>query len=1289
MPAEDANVNLVASEYEALRDMYESTNGPKWMWLDDHATYGIPWDFSNSSATDPCMELWQGLTCYYHQCGTAGCHLNMMNLTALNMDGTLPPAMGDSFPRLAYLGINDNKIRGHMPVLNMPDLQMLNFSYNAFSGPIPDTFGATPQLYLLYLSNNQFESTIPPSMYTLPALEYLNLYNNNLKGALSEQVSVFQLLSYLNVAGNYLTGALPQAIFRLPLLTRLFLGTNEFTGTLPEYLGSSIEVFRMCDNHLSGTLPAAICVNSNLQLFSIFNNKLTGTLPSCLSAMGKLNILQLQGNALRGTLDGVFDHQQQLQLSVVDVSDNALTGTLPDDLFALPQLKSIAAGKNCFHGSIPETICSADWVRTIAMDGLASSDTCICSLWDPMGVSNTDFGGIMEGGIPRCIWTLPNITVLHLAGNGLMGSLPDHVDCVHGLSPSLSDVVLTHNKLTGTIPMTFQGYPFSVLDLSYNKLRGNIEDMTNLTLAYSPNSPGATLHLGANRLSGDLPTDFASAYNIDILTGNMFQCRMNGEEMAKHDHGSQTAICGSQELDGSVAIMWMLVVIAVIVVLVVSGVSSFVRRNYHHIQKAVEAVRYTLRYCKEVSTYPVPTQVEIEALRCAHYNPDNSANSNMSLQSRQYYNVFQLLSALSLVRRLSWLVAGYALVVCLPIYVTFYKWDDNKYSTHTDRYGWVASAAFLTGEMPAAVLFIMWSVLMVCVLLMIIRHYNLHRVEEDGAIASMLRMFSVASSKVRDSIRGQSFMDIRMCAEECTNKPRSNENSGQNADMLGEVADEEDPLAASSKSKKSSKSSKSLSERISLLQVDKMAQLVEMDEIKVFWMTVAKYCSIFAINIAVALSINAAYLIAQNDQEITSTNKIIIQVLMAAFKIFWNVFALRVLTSQLPCMRATIILHVGMLVFNSILAPCIATALTDSACFRECFVAPESISVSYEFTTCIESYQQYDLEHDTVSTICTHYQASDFATVFTPTMIYYYTCGSKLITIYTPVFIYIYTMLLVFLPAFYFILGAAKTESIPKSLVRHIDGAVRPNDRGLVTFERLVRPYAIQAMMVHHVIVMLTFGVACPTLAAVMAAALTVDTLMWQVIIVRYIKYDSKDSPFAPAYRPKGLAVCLSISCLSAGDCEDVTNAMHRLPMTSTAPTYSPLPSQEDSASNHTDDIMYRLLYNTHTHDASEQYEQQVKEEARLYELHTVCGESWKSIRSTMWLVLYCVVFFYSCGLFDMVGDGNGWMHGLWVIIAGVIFVAIMRLSYIDSVKAAYDWIGGYSYRDVQNEDDF
>lgn len=113
------------------------------------------------------------------------------------------------------------------------------------------------------------------------------------------------------------------------------------------------------------------------------------------------------------------------QLQVFALSNNNLTSTIPGDLLALPRLQYISLSNNCFSGSLPS--CSdykyGSSLKVIDMNALSSGRCCQNPVYffqklgfkGSVGFYPNNF---MSGGVPPCLWKLPNLTTMYLAGNG-------------------------------------------------------------------------------------------------------------------------------------------------------------------------------------------------------------------------------------------------------------------------------------------------------------------------------------------------------------------------------------------------------------------------------------------------------------------------------------------------------------------------------------------------------------------------------------------------------------------------------------------------------------------------------------------------------------------------------------------------------------------------------------------------------------------------------------------------------------------------------------------------------
>ena len=235
-------------EMQALKDLYDSTDGDNWYWWWLRGD-GVHWDFTNGNA-NPCSLKWQGLSCTQY---SGIYHVTSINLRLYNLHGTLPASLG-----------------------NLSELYYLDMSSNSLTGTLPASLGQLSKLTTLQMSLNSFTGTLPASL-----------------GNLSE-------LYYLSMSLNSFTGTLPASLGQLSKLATLSISSNSLTGTLPDSLGnlSELTILSMSLNSLTGTLLASLGHLSKLTSLSMYSNSLTGTLPDSLGQLSKLTILDMSSNSL-------------------------------------------------------------------------------------------------------------------------------------------------------------------------------------------------------------------------------------------------------------------------------------------------------------------------------------------------------------------------------------------------------------------------------------------------------------------------------------------------------------------------------------------------------------------------------------------------------------------------------------------------------------------------------------------------------------------------------------------------------------------------------------------------------------------------------------------------------------------------------------------------------------------------------------------------------------------------------------------------------------------------------
>lgn len=196
--------------------------------------------------------------------------LEFLDLSSNNLSGAFPN-LSSQFESLITLKLRHNSLVSILPSLSgsYQKLSVVDLSLNEFQGTIPAGFFMST-LTFLNLSGNQLSGLIPlqgshvSELLAMPSsqeMESLDLSGNSLSGPLPAEIGNMGRLKLLSLARNGLSGQLPSELSKLTYLQYLDLSSNKFSGDIPVNLPSSLVVFNVSHNELSGTVP------KNLQRF--------------------------------------------------------------------------------------------------------------------------------------------------------------------------------------------------------------------------------------------------------------------------------------------------------------------------------------------------------------------------------------------------------------------------------------------------------------------------------------------------------------------------------------------------------------------------------------------------------------------------------------------------------------------------------------------------------------------------------------------------------------------------------------------------------------------------------------------------------------------------------------------------------------------------------------------------------------------------------------------------------------------------------------------------------------
>ncbi|KAH7690697.1 Non-specific serine/threonine protein kinase protein [Dioscorea alata] len=496
---------------------------------------------------------------------------NLSSLQYLNLDGvdhskaTNVLKVLNTLPLISEIHLSDCKL--HIPLslgahINFTNLQFLDLSYNLIN------------------------STVPLWLFQLSDLEYLYLQDNNFQDLIHSDIGKLTSLRVLDLSYNGVPSAgLPTTLGKLCNLSKLYLSGNKcFSGDLNRLgetfsgcLKNSLEELYWSDSALSGPLPSWLGNLKSLKALDLHYNSFSGPLPSWLGNLKSLKALDLSFNSFYGSL-----LQLRLpSLQTLDLYSNNFNGTIPKYLGQLlPELDTLGLSYNniavrpdwvpppklkdlnmndCKVGPrFPSWLQNLKNLSSLGMSNASIFDALPLWFWNfSLAIEVLDLShNCLEGQLPRFSSKLTNLQVLDLSHNYLEGQLPQFssnvvdLDQAHGLFsrstfsntsinivPSLDELYISSNKLTGSIPKTLCKLKhLEILDLSHNMIEGVVPNCWNLSF-YSwlavmdlshnnlfgiiPTSMNSqtldTLHLSNNAFSGELPASFKNYTSLSVL----------------------------------------------------------------------------------------------------------------------------------------------------------------------------------------------------------------------------------------------------------------------------------------------------------------------------------------------------------------------------------------------------------------------------------------------------------------------------------------------------------------------------------------------------------------------------------------------------------------------------------------------------------------------------------------------------------------------------------------------------------------------------------------------------
>jgi hypothetical protein len=387
-------------------------------------------------------------------------------------------------------------------------------------------------------------------------------------------------------------------------------------------------------------------------------------------------------------------------------------------------------------------------------------------------------------------------------------------------------------------------------------------------------------------------------------------------------------------------------------------------------------------------------------------------------------------SLLTMIRKTCCLLCFLIVLIGLPMYLTL----KSQYATHQYQYGWFFSAAFMSGVLPSILLIALYLVLNCAVGYSFVKLYPSH----------------ASDSSFRESLKAIE----------------------PNIDsfLISNLTLPLNPLKSSSKEDPKSLifCSRKTSHRFSQFVI---------------------YLTVILANILFFLSANSLYVFLL----LSGSGyfwKIMSKVGISLFTLLWNMF---ILPSYLEYSAQSIgdiwsqykWILIFLLLFNNIVVPGLATAVSDSSCFDDLFLHDDKIVAYYSYIFC-EIYTIHPFQSQSE---CSAYSTSGLSTTYHPPFFYNFSCASSILENYIPVFFITYGILsLVPLIAFFFLHSPLNLfEFLPAWCLESIPYLWRSPASYPYQIQydanKIFKPNRIICNVFAHLSVLLTFGMASPMLA--------------------------------------------------------------------------------------------------------------------------------------------------------------------------------------------------------------
>ncbi|XP_071709586.1 receptor-like kinase TMK4 [Rutidosis leptorrhynchoides] len=195
------------------------------------------------------------------------------------------------------------------------------------------------------------------------------------------------------------------------------------------------------------------------------------------------------------------------RVTAITLASRSLTGSLPGTLNQLTQLKTLQLQKNSLSGDLP-SLSNLTFLESVFLDSnnfTSIPPNFFLGLTNLQTFSISDNLNLAPWSIPNDLTESTNLQQFSASSANINGVIPD----IFGSFPSLQNLRLSYNDLTGSLPNSFGGSQIQNLWLNNQKspgLSGNLDVLSSMTELNQ-------VWLQANSFTGALP-DLSKCVNL-------------------------------------------------------------------------------------------------------------------------------------------------------------------------------------------------------------------------------------------------------------------------------------------------------------------------------------------------------------------------------------------------------------------------------------------------------------------------------------------------------------------------------------------------------------------------------------------------------------------------------------------------------------------------------------------------------------------------------------------------------------------------------------------------------